>query len=163
MLLTLTSLSGLYSISNMILIKNNKNLLKNNKFLSLRGEKTLGEITISKDSILYKVNYIKNDDFLINDNILNCQFDKFNTVDECKHFCIENKLEFENNFYNKIVIDDLNNNIWVLCKDKKYTIVKKMTYNDFKNQIIKTNQLPFNKLNMILFLILLIIYNESNY
>ena len=163
MLLTLASISGLYGISNQILMKKNKNLLKSDVFLSLRGKKSIGQITISKNSILYKINYIKDNNFTVNNKILTYETQKFNSTEECKNFCINNKLEFDNSIYNKIVIDDPSSeNIWLLRYSDKYTIMKKMSCNDFKNQIIKTNQLPFNKLNIILLVILIIMCYESN-
>lgn len=169
MLPTLISLSGFYGISNMILVKRNKNLLKNNIFLSLKGRKTLDQITIIKDSIPYRINYIKSDKLSINNFLLvdedkTYQTTKFNTTEECKNFCMNNNLVFDNSIYEKIVIDDKNlDNIWVLRHSEKYTIMKKMNSDDFKNHILKTNQLPLNKLNIILFMILIIIYYESNY
>jgi hypothetical protein len=163
MLLTLTSLSGLYGISNMIFIRNNKNLLKSGKFLSLRGKKSLGQIELSKNSKLYIINYVKDDNFTLNNKILTYQTKKFDTTEDCKNFCLNSNLNFDNSIYNKIVIDDQNpDNIWLLQFSEKYTIMNKMSYNDFKKQIIKTNQLPLNKLNIVLFMVLLVIYYESN-
>lgn len=164
MLLTLASLSGLYHFSNLIFIKRNKHLLKNNIFLSLKGKKSLGQITMSKNDISYKINYIKDNNFTINNKILTYQTQKFSGTEECKNFCINNNLKFDYLIYDKIVIDDPNpDNIWILRYSEKYTIIRKMSVDDFKNQIIKTNKLPLNKLNIILFMILLIIYYESNY
>jgi hypothetical protein len=176
MLLTLTSLSGFYGISNFMFIKNNKYLLKHDNFLSLRGKKSLGQITIEKNSILYKINYVKdnnftlykinyakNNNFTLNNKILTYQTKKFDSTEECKNFCISNNLNFDNSIYNKIVIDDQNtDNVWMLQYSDKYTIMNKMSNDEFKSQIIKTNQLPLNKLNIILFIVLLIIYYESN-
>lgn len=166
MLPTLISLSGLYQFSNMILVKRNKNLLKNNIFISLKGRKTLDQITVVEDSVPYRINYIKSDQIsnLLVDGDKIFQTTKFNTTEECKNYCMDNNLVFDNSIYEKIVIEDKNpDNIWILRHYEKYTIVKKMNCDDFKNYILKTNQLPLNKLNIILFMILVIIYYESNY
>ena len=40
--------------------------------------------------------------------------------------------------------------------------MRNISIDSFKNEIVKTNQLPFNKLNFILFISLLVIYYESN-
>jgi hypothetical protein len=161
MLVTLTSLSAGYSILNKFLKIRNKNLLNNNnEFLTLRGKKNIKQTTVFKDEISYKINYITDNDF--EDSLLVSQTKKFVSTDECKNYCDSNNLEFDNHNYNKIFIDDPNyDNVWILINSRKYTIIRKMSYNEFKSQIIKTHQLPLNKLNGLLFLILMIMCYES--
>ena len=160
MLLTLVSLSGLYGISNMIFVRRNKNLLQYNKFLSLRGRKTINQFNYEN---CHKINYIKSDK-LSNDRLTDIyQIQNFNNTDDCKNFCIDRNLKFDNSIYNQIVIDSESpKNIWILHDSKEYTVMRNMSLESFKNQIIKTNRLPFSRLNIILFMILTIIFYESN-
>lgn len=166
MLLTLTSLSGFYCFANTMLVKRNKNLLKYNLFLSIRGKKSLGQITIIKDFIPHHINYIRSNQLSIEkfssvDEIYHIQ--NFNTTEECKNFCINKNLKFDYSFYNKVFIDEKNTeNIWIIYNSNEYTIVRNMSTENFKNQIIKNNQLPFNRFNIILFIVLLVICYESN-
>jgi len=164
MLLTLVSLSGLYGISNMIFVRRNKTLLQYNKFLSLRGKKVLSQHTSVKESVPYRFNYIKSDK-LSNDKLNdNYQIQKFDSTDECKNFCIDRNLKFDYTIYNQIVIDDENSsNVWILYNNsKEYTIIRNISLESFKKEIINRNRLPFSKLNLILFMVLMIIFYESN-
>lgn len=166
MLLTLTSLSGLYCLTNMMFVKRNRTLLKNNMFFSIRCKNFLEETTILNDSISYKINHIKSDKLSIDKYFAGSyRIQKFNTVEECKTFCTNNSnLKFDYSCYNNIVIDDENcKNIWVIYNYHQYAIIKPMPIDTFKSQIIKNNQLPFNKLNIVLFIALLVIYYESHF
>jgi len=164
MLLTLASLSGSYCIANQIFVRRNKNLLQYNEFLSLRGRKTITHFNYENSHKINYINYIRSNK-LSNDRLTDIyKIQNFNNPDECKNFCIDKNLKFDNTIYNQLVIDDENSsNVWILYNNsKEYTIIRNMSLESFKKEIINTNRLPFSKLNIILFMVLMIIFYESN-
>lgn len=171
MLLTLTSLSGAYCIANTIFIRRNMNLLKQNMFMTLHGTREFKSVDIRKEDTIYKLNWIEDKEcMLYKQDFLNCPYKLkyFDNVDDCKQFCLETKIKFNHASFNKIKIEKLyytgdSDNICMLTNGDEYTIVGKMTDKEFKKYLVKNNQLPFNKLNMLLFIALIIYLNYLNY
>lgn len=178
MLETFICVSGIYSASNIILLAKNIKSVKYNTIKTLNGIFELRKDRIFTDNNTHNIYWI-NDKTCMLYNIdrpfRTAMFDNntdkfktlcFNDVDECKNYCIEHKMKFDNVSYGKIKIETIDiNKIWMVYNitNMQYTILPRTTEDEFKKFMIKKHQLPFRKINFILFLALLIFYAESNY
>lgn len=172
MLKTITCLSGIYCASNIILITKNIKLINQNMIMTLNGRSTLNNSPIFKNSNDHTIWWINNKTCMLynvdspfktamfSDNTDQFQTLCFNDVDECKNYCMENKMKFDNISYDQIKIETIDTDkIWMLYDSttSRYTILSKTTESEFKQFMIKKHQLPFRKINFILFVALLVL------
>lgn len=142
MLKSFACLSGLYGIANWIFVKRNKKFVNQNIIVTLRGKREININRINtsnghniywlddKECMLHNYRFCIFDDYYVsnNDKILLKDFD---SVDDCKQFCIEQNLNFDRNSYEIIKIESLDrsndNRIWILYGNGKYTVITKIS------------------------------------
>lgn len=162
MLISAICLSGMYSTANIFLVAKNIQLVKQNLIMTLNGKRELKKTHIIRDDHEnYIIRWIDDKHCMKYGNGANIQH--FYDIEGCKNYCIENKMIFDKDNYNKAKIEDnVTSKIWMLYNGNRYTILSRMNESEFKKLMIKNNQLPFSKINFILFIGLVGVYVYLN-
>lgn len=122
----------------------------------------LTEYVFMKKEDVWKTSTLAPDYYQLIGNADKYRIKRFDSPDDCKDFVLKNNLNYDKNNHDRVNIDSKREGVFIIHNDQIYTIMCRLLYREFNKHLVKTNQLPFNQLAIILFLGL-VVYQTCYY